>query len=358
MYFAQKCYARSHMAFWMVAYSAVFLLAFVAGARDNSIGTDISIYGYWTWQQVRYHLDSLADANNSVYREFFYVLLNYVALHLSDRFGMFLFLLQFAMLAFQLHALKRYMNEVPLWLTTLTLNLYFFNLNLNLLAQGLACSFLLWSMKYFEERKFKQLLLCAVLSVFMHKTAVVAYLAIFGMYYINGLSIEKRGRMILIFGIGCAVVVASFAILLTALAESSEAAAHFIYYADGDFEARISKRDTALRLLFIVYAIVAMHKGWLDRQTALFALPFFITDVSAQFLGNFSYFATRFGYYFFFYELYLVPLMILRSKITIGTKTIVNASFVVFLLYYCVYSNYIQCNNETYPYTSEFLGID
>lgn len=359
MYFAQKCYSRSPMAFWVVAYIAVAFLAFVAGARDNSVGTDVMFYAYGTWRKISYHIDSLIEANESVYREFLYVLLNYVSLHISEKFGMFLFLLQFAMLAFQLHALKRYMNEVPLWLSTLVLNLYFYNLNLNLLAQGLACSFLLWSMKYFEERKLKQLLLCAVVGTLMHKTAAVAYLAIFAMYYINGNSIEKRGRMVFLFGIGCAVAVASFAIIMAALAEVSEAAAHFLNYATGGelFKAQITKRDAALRLVFIGYTFVAMRKGWIDKQTALFALPFFIIDLSAQFLGAFSYFATRIGYYFMFYELCLFPMIIQKSKFSIGTKAIANASLIAILVFLCVYGNYVLGLNETYPYTSEFLGI-
>ena len=119
----------------------------------------------------------------------------------GSKFGVALFLIQFVMMALQAHALKRYMDIVPLWLSTLFFNLYFFNLNLNLMCQGVACAFFLWSLKFYETREFMKLLLCAVVCFFIHKSSSVAYFILFGFAFIVGRPVEKQPRLLILLAL-------------------------------------------------------------------------------------------------------------------------------------------------------------
>lgn len=358
LYFAQKSYARWPMMFWVIAYASIAAMCFFSGARDNTIGTDIGVYGLETWHTARSYMGDFWEGSGHVRREPLYFAINYVAAALSNRFGMALFLIQFAMMAFQLHALKRYMDIVPLWLSALVFNLYFFNLNLNLMCQGIAVAVFLWSIRFCESRDFKKLLLCAVICFFIHKSSAIAYATLFGVYYISGKPLKKQGRLIALLAIACVTAVVLYLAVLNYLTSSIPALAQYASYGVGVFKASVSTLDVLMRSMMIAYALIAMRSGLLDKRLALYAIPYFIIDLAIQFLGRYAFFATRIGYYFFAYEIPLSLVIFSRSKLTSRSKFILTSCIVLYFCYYCIRFYFVQRDGETYPYTSAFLGIE
>ena len=357
MFFAQKFYAKWPWVFWGIVYVTILGVSFLMGARDNTIGTDVLYYGRGEWLTARSYLGDFWTGFSHVRREFLYYGLNYFAASVSDRFGFSLFLIQFVMLFFQVHAFKRYMDVVPLWLSMTAFNLYFFNLNLNLLCQGTACAFFLWSMKFYEENKLKKLLICAVICFFIHKSSAVAYLVVFFLYFVKGRQVEKQGKWLVLIVIGLVVSVCAYLVVLKFLTESIPLFRSYAAYGKGVFKANVSTLDFLYRLAVIVYAFIAYKWLGVDKKFAFFVLPILFVDLAVQLLGLYTGFATRFGYYFFSYEIILVFLLLAKSNISKETRYIGQAAIILFMTYLCVRFNFVMGNNATYPYTSDFLGI-
>ena len=61
-YAAQQLKDTSKVAFYVLSYLAIFLLALVAGCRDNTIGYDIRVYGEYTFNSASQSTSPLTDA--------------------------------------------------------------------------------------------------------------------------------------------------------------------------------------------------------------------------------------------------------------------------------------------------------
>ncbi len=357
MFFAQKCYAKWPWAFWGIVYVTILGVSFLMGARDNTIGTDVLYYGRGEWLTAHSYQGDFWTGFSHVRREFLYYTLNYVAASISDSFGLSLFLIEFVVLFFLVHAFKRYMDIVPMWLSMTVYNLYFFNLDLNLLCQAMACSFFLWSMKFYEDNKFKKLLICALVCFFIHKSSAIAYLAVFFFYYVKGKPVEKQGKWLVLMAVGFAFAVCAYLVVLKFLTEAIPYFSSYAAYGKGVFKANVSTLDFLYRLATIFYTFIAYKCFGLDKRIAYFALPFMFVDLAVQLLGFYTGFATRFGYYFFSYEILLIFILLAKSQITKETRYIAQSAIVLFWAYLCIRFNFVLGLNETYPYASDFLGI-
>lgn len=358
-FFAEKSYAKSRIMFYTLSYAAIFLLAFVAGARDETVGTDLLVYGVQTYKTA-VAADSFADkATLFGWIDSGYYAIYYVTAKAGGGLGIALFLQSFIMTAFAFHGMKRYMATAPLWLSMLIYELYFYNLTLNLMRQGIAMSIVLWSLRFFETRQIKKLFLCAILCFFFHKTSVLAYAAIFAIYWATGKSERFQKRFLIVVASTGIAAVAFFAAALAYLANASPVFAQFAAYGGevGTFKSGVSTLDVLFRMSAITAILWMSSTGVLTSRQRYVACMFFIADVAMQFFGLYTYFATRMGYYFFVCEIPLLLSLLAEARIGKRTLAIANTCIMVFFCYYCVRFNFVQGNNETYPYSSETLNI-
>lgn len=358
-FFAEKSYAKSRIMFYALSYAAIFLLAFVAGARDETVGTDMLVYGVQTYKTA-VAADSFADkATLFGWIDPGYYAIDYVTAKAGGGLGIALFLQSFIMTAFAFHGMKRYMPTAPLWLSMLIYELYFYNLTLNLMRQGIAMSIVLWSLRFFETRQIKKLFLSAVLCFFFHKTSILAYAAIFAMYWATGKN-ERFQKKFLIAVVSTGIATVSFfAAALAYLANFSPEFARFAAYggAVGSFKSGVSTLDVIFRMSAITVILWMSSTGVLTSKQRYVACMFFIADIAMQFIGLYTYFATRMGYYFFICEIPLLLSLLTKSRMSRRTLALTNTCIAVFFCYYCVRFNYVQGNNETYPYSSESLNL-
>lgn len=358
-FFAEKSYARSRIMFYTLSYAAIFLLAFVAGARDETVGTDIHVYGIQTYRAAVAADSFLDKAAIGEWIDPGYYAINYIAAKIGGGLGLSLFLQSLIMTAFVFYGMKRYMETVPLWLTMTLYDLYFYNLTLNLMRQGIAMAILLWSMRFFETRQIKKLILSAGLCFFFHKTSLLAYAAIFALYWAAGKSelFQKRFMMLVVAAGFCAV--AFFAVALTYLSDISPTLEHFAAYGGvvGTFKPSISTLNVLFRVAAVIAILTMSSIGILSSSERYVVCSIFIADIAMQFFGLYTYYATRMGYYFFICGMPLLLNLLAKARISKGTLALTNACIVVFFCYLCIRFNFVQGDNETYPYSSETLNI-
>ncbi len=358
-FLAQSSYQRSRPMFYVLSFIAITALSFIAGARDNSIGTDINIYGTLVFKAAATDLSfwKAYDAVSHV-SELFYFALNWVCARINDNYGLSLFVQMFVQSSFVFFAMKRYMDRAPLWLTMLIYQLLFYNLTLNLMRQGLAIAFVFWSVRFIEDKRIWPFLLCAFLSFFFHKTGVVAEIILLVVYWAI-----KRGprtqKLLLLCSVGAGVLgVYMFYAAIEYISMAVPEFKHFLYYADGSkFKAGLSTMDLLIRLMFLIIVVFFYRNEVVCTSHVNMILFILIADVAALILGIYAYFATRFAYYFIIIEIPYVIMLIGSKKLSAGTRYLVTSAIVMFMIYYCVRFNYVARNNETYPYKSEFLSI-
>lgn len=357
-YIAQKAYERSVLSFYLLAFVAIFALSFVAGARDNSIGTDISVYGTKVYNAASSDYGFWLSYNAvSGVSELFYFVINRVCSWVCDSYGLSLFVQMFIQTLFVFLAMKRYMNKAPLWITMLLYQLYYYNLSLNLMRQGLAMAFVFWAFKYVEQRQLKRFIVCAVISYFFHKTGLIASIIMLAIYWATEQS-EKRQRMLLVAAVGLSILgIYMFSLAIEYLSMAIPAFKHFLAYAEGThFKAGISTMDLLLRFSFFVVAFWFYDNKAYNRTEVNVLLFLLIVDTASLILGKYAYFTSRFAYYFLIIELPYIVAILQSGRMSKGTTFIANSLLIMFFLYYCIRFNYVEGNNSTYPYKLEFTS--
>ena len=148
----------------------------LAGARDNTIGTDVLVYGdaYLNYAQ-RYN--SLSSFMNFDYLggEPLFKILSYVSAHYFGQFGYY-FTLEFACVLPIYATFVRRGWERYSWLGMLIYYLCFYSFSLNLLRQSIAMSIIFWSYNYIVERKPVKFCISAAIAVGFHLTAAIMLL--------------------------------------------------------------------------------------------------------------------------------------------------------------------------------------
>lgn len=358
-YLAQICGKRWSGGYYLLSFLAIFLLAFVAGCRDNSIGTDIHVYGLKTFNVAR-GTDDFWSGYERVkgYSELGYYSINYVSQSFSSKYGVVLFLQSFIMYSWVFGGVKSVAGEDNVAVGMLVYNLYFYSLSLNLMRQCLAIAFVLWSFRFFKERRPYSLLLCAVICFFLHKSSVVAYVIMFVAYYMTTLELQRQKVMLFICSFGAVCGVVLFGTLLSMITSAIPAFKKYDAYGlNTIFGSSISTMDLIIRGLMLGVAVVLGHSKRSDKRICNLLTFFLVVDIAAQFLGIYAFFTTRIGYYAFAIEIPLLLEIISQSRISIGTKLLGRICIIVLFAIYCVRMYYVKGDCQTYPFTSEVLGV-
>lgn len=357
-YLAQICGKRWSGGYYLLSFLGVFMLAFVAGCRDNSIGTDIHVYGLKTFNVAR-GTDSFWEGYEIVkgYSELGYYLINYLSVLLSSKYGLVLFLQSFILYILVCCGVRNIAGSQNLAVGMLVFNLYYYSMTLNLMRQCVAIAFVMWSFRFFMERKPFKLLLCAIICFFLHKSSVVAFLVFFIAYWITNLDYRKQRIVIIVCALSSIGGILLFGELLSMVAEAIPIFSKFnAYGVNSRFTALLSKIDIFVRAGMLVTTVLLVHFRKCDEKKGLLLSFFLIVDLATQFLGIYAYFATRIGYYFFAINIPMLLNVLLNSKLTRGTKTVSLACLIAYFSIYCIKIYIIGGANETYPYQSEILS--
>lgn len=170
------CADRSKNKNSRIALAALWVLLFciVAGARNDSVGVDVLVYGYNTF-------DTAMEKDLVAFLGSFYgvkdgagcALYFWCASRLTNDFNLFLAAVQLACaLPYCLGAYK--VGKSKTWLFVLFYGLYIFPLSLCLMKQMIACSICFLAYSFARDRRLFPYLLCIAIAVSFHLSAIVA----------------------------------------------------------------------------------------------------------------------------------------------------------------------------------------
>lgn len=357
-YLAQELYKRSVIAFYILSYVAIFLLAFVAGCRDNNIGTDIGIYGEKTFLIAKHSKSILKGLEFNTVEPLFF-LIDYLSSLISSRYGVALFSIMFIQSIFAFYGFKRYMKYVPLWLCFLTYNLAFYNLSYNLMRQGIAVCFLFMCFTYVEKKQGWQMLVSFIVAYFFHKSTLIPELIFIAIYRMLAKDINSQKIFIIKFAIITAISVVSFGAVILAVTNAIPAIQRYsAYVGNSSWGAHISIPEVGIKVSIIALVLFLYNKVTeIPKYKVNILLIFLIADLACVFLGMYADFTSRFGFYFQIFTIPYLYMVIMSSRVENNTRNLICFSILAIYLFKCIFFNFYLGNNETYPYTSKFLGI-
>ena len=360
-YAAQQLKDTSKVAFYVLSYLAIFLLALVAGCRDNTIGYDIRVYGEYTFNSASQSTSPLTDAFKDEWVEPFFYILNYIA-SLFGGLGTALFLIMLVQTLFAFYGMKFYMDRAPLWMLMLSYNILLYATTLSLMRQGIAITFLIFSYQYVEKRKFSKLLLMAILGFFWHKSCAIAFVILFGIYFIYGRSEKAQKKLLFITISSCILTFGSLSIVLQSIIDILPIMSRYSAYADSagtkgsGFRPDLNNTHIVLQLLIIGLALY-LYLNKISTQRQFYILVIIILmNLSSQFLGLYTRFATRFAYYFLIVEIPLLFEMLNSDKIRKSTQVVLS-NFVLLCLCFMFYWIVLRPGLTCYPYILRSYNI-
>ena len=168
----------------------ILFLSLFAALRDISIGVDTAdtIALYFEDQHGR--TISLKGITDIINGDIVFVLISNVfhALHLGSK--SFLFLLEVLILTpiAVIAYIRR--EKVPISITMFLYLILYYQIGFNWIRQSIACAFLLLAVVYFQEKKYRNSCLMAVLSILFHSSALIG-IALFAYIY-TFMRIRKR----------------------------------------------------------------------------------------------------------------------------------------------------------------------
>lgn len=227
----------------MVACAISIPLVLIAGLRDASIGTDLSVYGSFNFRMVgvyqTFHVyyTYISGINGT---EFGYALLNFLTYQFSHDLGVFLGVCSFfTLVPFILGGMnfeKKF--KVPLFFQLIFFFTIFYGLSLNEMRQCLAMCWVYYSVSILFERgesagSILASLLAFIVAFSFHRTAILELVIIVSMFYFKPdqkASISFVKKLILAFA---SLGAAMFALIILKGGELPSFLSKYSQYLDG-----------------------------------------------------------------------------------------------------------------------------
>ncbi len=353
IYIAEKVEKRSSILFWALSFVSIFILSFIAGCRDNTIGTDIHVYGEWIFKNARTSEGFFTNWDPNYGKEVGYYTINRIAAIFSDKIGFSLFLQMFIELSAVFYAFYLHRDKVSIWLSMLIFMLYYYNLTLNMMRQGVATPFYAISCYYLWKGNDKKSYLFAIIAFLLHKSSIVAYG--FSFLLIKGVNEKKPSRST--FVTICCVIGCFLAFeLLMMIISLIPSFGYFYAYVEG-FKSFVSTGDILLRLPLWLILFLGLEVRKTNPRLFYLTTNLVIISTAIVFFGKYTFFFTRFAYYFTLLAIMFSLQVLKETNMSRGTRYIVTSCFIAIFAIYTIKFNFMDGLNETYPYSSEVLGI-
>lgn len=337
---------------WFLIILAILPVAFVAGVRDDCIGTDVLVYGKDVF------LDALAgskyadfDLEWMIRMEPGYLLLNFVVSRFTNDYHVFFALLMAVQMAFVMAALLRFKGKFSLWVPLLIYYLLYYNVSLNQMRQSLACAVVLYAFTFVIEKKIIPFLFFIALASSFHISAVVAVV----LYPVYHYVVKRKSILFIVLllaaGVAIALLAQNFIDMVLSFVGLDDKYAH--YFKDsmhGFFITRF--------LIMLPIPIVYLYCWkWLKERGGVAYFIFFSLCVSVvatqarELIGND---AERMISYFSLFQIFAIPWL---AEVLNGVKKkMMVAASLVYYAFYWYYMFIYNAFHETYPYTSYIIN--
>lgn len=345
---------------------AIILPCLLAGFRDAGVGTDTLVYGEKYFNYA--HVIPIRDFFVVTDCEFLYGILVYVVAFFSEDIFWLYFVIQLIISCLVWKSIEEYLEGKYCIIGLSIYYLLFYSFSLNLMRQMIAMAIILFAFRYIRKKMLVKFLICLVLAVGMQKTSILA-IVIYPIYqlsiaekqdseYIGKIkkTISKLLRLfrvpLILFGLLITVMVVRYgADLITFL--------HF-YFDDFYAQYRNLQLGGAGTLRYTAYMCVIMFISLVSIRLKdtefIFYVVMAVMNIILFQLKAISTESYRICLYFGFFIILCLPKQI-KSIQKISNRNLVEVILFIVLFMYSYDFFVLQSYNETFPYTSDLLGI-
>lgn len=340
----------------------ILLPCLLAAVRDESIGTDVTVYGVYVYEDTQNVnlLDAFTLLPNDPDG---FITLAWLVNLMKGSFPVFLFAIELLVIVPAYLSISYFLKK-DTWLGMLIFYLLFYAISLNLMKQMIAVSLTALALRLTLEKRYKSWILCSVIATLIHQTGIVSFLiyplSLFFIRTVNSSFIRKMLIYLISFFAIVAILIFSNT-FLTVLSGMKESYSYMT--------ANTNKGGILITPLIYLGFIIFLH--YMDSRTRamtgstqdfhylnenkndsfieyLSILGLLLMELQIITLG-----LARFGYYFEFYLSIYVVNMIKRNNISIK---LLSAIFIVCIAILQI-KFVLDGNCQVYPYKSAILGI-
>lgn len=334
---------------WFLVVLSILPVALIAGIRDDSIGTDVLVYGKDVFLDA-VSCSKYADFDIAwmIRMEPGYLLLNFLVSRFTHDHHVFFGVLMAVQMLFVMKGLMCFKNRMPVWMALVAYYLSYYNISLNQMRQSLACAVVLYACTFAYKRKLLPFALVVGVACLFHISALVAFF----IYPIFIIFRKTQSYKLMWVTVGMGIVMALFVQksvdwIFDTIGLNSDYAHYFRDSGHGFFITKF------LMALPIPMLFCYFHKKYFRKETIYLAFSLVVMVVASQaeeIIGND---AERIMNYFLITQVLALPFICAHLgktwKIVVGTLGIGYYGFYWF--YFYIYNGF----HQTYPYTSFIL---
>lgn len=339
---------------------SILIPCFVAGFRDQGIGTDTINYGLPLFQYARYY--DFESTLEYMGLEPGYVLLVYTITKCTDKVFWEYFIIEFIIMYFTYKALLNLNLKRNTWYGLFVYYIVFFPFSLNLMRQMMAASMVLWAYQYVENKKLLKYIISVLVATSIHKVAIIT-ICIYPLYWIfrdSGEDIRSSFQKAINkhrVSLSCIVIF----LALSILANTRELILLFSTFKRSYMDQvsamnqqfvidwRVVVPITMISLPIFQWCIFQKNRG----NNKLFFLVIISMSLIFWLMQGISSETYRVTLYFWYFLIIIYPVMLSTTKHrSVGKIYLIVVGNIYFYIFYI-----IMLFNHVYPYTSTLLGI-
>ena len=169
-----EVYDEDHRRLYAGSILAVLPPILIAGFRDVTVGTDVSLYIVPIFQGIASNGQNLIEFINSYPgMEWGYLFINYIIAQLTDQPFVLLICIHILVIVPLYITAMKWRKRLSPTLFMFIYYMIFFQESLSIVRQSIALSFSLLAFTFFIESKYIKYIVCLIVSFFFHQTAFI-----------------------------------------------------------------------------------------------------------------------------------------------------------------------------------------
>lgn len=352
---------KNVLAFFAASSVAVLMPSVLAGIRDTTIGYDTQVYGNFHFEMFR-ECSSMGIGefakliiDGEYGGEWLYTLWAFLSIKYTGDVHWYYFFLNFFVCLFTYMAIYHNRRKASMPLMMFVFLFSFYNISLNVMRQSMALALALFSYHFFEERRWKVLVLLLVMVGLFHGSGVFYVLVLFFIWLqqTKHVSSKKAKWLILLIPFSFAL----FDPVLDFLISCGIFPQKFVAYGTDASKGGFMAANTLLSLVLYVVLYQGFSKlPYKEKLKAQIYLNNQMLYVMFMFLMLVSVWAFRISYYFYYMNILFVPAYLrILSNNKLYNARLVKAGAVFMIVFIWVWTIVFRGENSTVPYKSAIL---
>ncbi len=317
---------------------AFLLISLVEGLRSEVIGPDTWAYkeyfvNFFThgWD---YGLNHVTDE-----LEIGYKVINLLVAEFTKDPQVLIFVLSFIIVGALISFLWKTSSDF--WASILLFfGLNHFNTSMISLRQYLAMGIVLWAYPLLEEKKYKKAIICMILGVLFHQSAILFCVALIGSQFLK----KSRKSVWIVFGLEM-LAIPFASVIINRFSNVFDK--YFLYYYNANYDVQFGTIPLildGLKIILLIYiSIIDKYKK--DEQITFDGI---MISTSVFFSLLPIPYAWRMAYYFDFFMLLIIPDIFIRDRR--DTMNIIYIKLLIALLCLVMFTYYLITGMDFIPY--------